>query len=140
MNAYFKKIKEWWVPFFKKHEPEIICTVIKAPGYGIAVCIPPKAQPIWVGVLICCIIIITAWITAYCARKYKNNKKQKIYERYNKRTNAIYGDTNFKPSDWEQQFKQVMVAIPIIGDYLLTVRVHLRKLADDAMPLIEDEK
>lgn len=63
-----------------------------------------------------------------------------IDEMTNRYVNAIYGDTNFKPSDWEQQFKQVMIAIPIIGDYLLTLRGHLRRLADDSMPLIEDEK
>ena len=49
--------------------------------------------------------------------------------------NAIYGETNFRPEDWEQQFKQVMIAMPIIGEYLRSAREHLYRLSE--LPLVD---
>lgn len=62
---------------------------------------------------------------------------EEMAQRY---TDAIYGETNFKPGDWEQQFKQVMVGTVCIADNLQTLKMHLGKLADDDMPLVEDEE
>lgn len=86
MKNWFKKIKAWWKPFFEKHEVEIIVSGIQGPGFGFAICIPPKGAPIWVGIVVCCAVIILAWTTAYFTRKHNENKRKKIYERYNKRT------------------------------------------------------
>lgn len=72
MKNQIKKIKAWWKQFYAKHESEIIISAIQGPGYGIAVCIPPNGLAIWYGVLICCLIITTAWLSAYFIRKYAN--------------------------------------------------------------------
>lgn len=53
--------------------------------------------------------------------------------------NAIYGETANKPSDWENQFKQVKIAMVCIANNLNELKIHMSKLADDSMPLVEDE-
>ena len=53
--------------------------------------------------------------------------------------NAIYGETTNKPSDWENQFKQVKIAMVCIANNLNELKIHMSKLADDSMPLVEDE-
>lgn len=58
-----------------------------------------------------------------------------IEEMANRYINAIYGETNFRPEDWEQQFKQVMIAMPIIGEYLRSVKEHLYRLSE--LPLVD---
>jgi hypothetical protein len=58
-----------------------------------------------------------------------------IDEMANRYINAIYGETNFRPEDWEQQFKQVMIAMPIIGEYLKRVSEHLYRLSE--LPLVD---
>jgi len=49
--------------------------------------------------------------------------------------NGIYGETNFRPEDWEQQFKQVMIAMPIIAEYLKSAREHMYRLSE--LPLVD---
>ena len=58
-----------------------------------------------------------------------------IDEMANRYINGIYGETNFRPEDWEQQFKQVMIAMPIIAEYLRSAREHLYKLSE--LPLVD---
>lgn len=53
--------------------------------------------------------------------------------------NAIYGETTNKPSDWENQFKQVKIAMVCIANNLNELKIHMSKLTDDSMPLVEDE-
>jgi hypothetical protein len=49
--------------------------------------------------------------------------------------NGIYGETNFRPEDWEQQFKQVMIAMPIIAEYLKRASEHMYRLSE--LPLVD---
>lgn len=86
MKNWIKKIKNWWKPFYEKHEVEIICSAIQGPSFGIAVCLPPKGAPIWFGVCLGTFIVIAYWVIAYICRKHETNKRKKIYERYNKST------------------------------------------------------
>lgn len=73
--------------------------------------------------------------------KAQVKKDLDIIEEMSRRyVNGIYGETNFKPSDWEQQFKQVMIATAIISEYLLSLKMHLLRLAEDCMPIVEDEE
>lgn len=58
-----------------------------------------------------------------------------IDEMANRYINGIYGETNFRPEDWEQQFKQVMIAMPIIAEYLRSAREHLYRLSE--LPLVD---
>ena len=53
---------------------------------------------------------------------------------------AIYGETTHKPTDYEQQMKLVRIALPAILAGLTPVIDGLRRLADEAVPIAEDNE
>ena len=53
--------------------------------------------------------------------------------------NGVYGETDFKPSDFEMQHKHIRIALPVIMGCLVPLIDGLRRLVDKDMPLVEDE-
>lgn len=61
---------------------------------------------------------------------------REMWERYK---NSIYGTTTHRPGDLEQQYKHVRIAIPVVTALLKHLCEHLSVLADDSIPIVEDE-
>ena len=53
--------------------------------------------------------------------------------------NGVYGETDFKPSDFEQQHKHIRIALPVIMGCLVPLIDGLRRLVDKDMPLVEND-
>ena len=51
---------------------------------------------------------------------------------------GVYGDTNFKPEDYEQQHKHIRIGLAAIMGACPVIIDGLMRLTDDAMPLVEE--
>lgn len=65
---------------------------------------------------------------------------QTIHEMWERYKNGIYGTTTHRPADIEQQHKHVRIAVPVICGFLKALCEHLSALANDAIPIVEDEE
>lgn len=59
-----------------------------------------------------------------------------MWDRYKK---GVWGTTTHRPGDLEQQHKHVRIAVPVVTAFLKHLCEHLSVLADDSMPIVEDE-